>query len=63
MQIFLLIASVEWIRTLFFLVDLRREAGQPWTRLALIIGGVALFTLASASVFHGEKLKKRYMLD
>ncbi len=59
-QVLLLISSVEWLRTLFFLIDMRQDAGMPWTRLAFIIGGVALFTAASACTFLGKNLRKRY---
>lgn len=61
-QTLLLLASLEWLRTLFCLVDLRQEAGEPWIRLAFIIGGVALFTGTSACVFYGKKIRERYSM-
>jgi uncharacterized membrane protein YecN with MAPEG domain len=59
-QIILVIGALEWIRTLLTLVDLRREAGMPWTRLAIIVGAVAIFTGCSALIFCCSSLKKRY---
>ena len=41
---------------------LRIALGQPWTRLALILGAVALFTAASALVFSHRRLATRFAL-
>jgi hypothetical protein len=35
---------------------------EPWGRLAVILGAVALLTLASATVFYTERLRRRYGL-
>jgi len=61
-QICLLIAMLEWLRTLFVIANQRIDMGQPWTRLAIILGSVAVLTGASACVFFMEPLKKRYHL-
>jgi hypothetical protein len=61
-QVFLVIGSLEWIRTLFMLVDVRRTFGQPWIRLFIILGLVALFTGLSALVLQAPPLKSRYKL-
>ncbi len=61
-QIILVLGALEWIRILMVLVDERRTAGQSWTRLAIILGLVAVFTGGSALVFCWDSLKKRYML-
>jgi hypothetical protein len=61
-QIVLLLGALEWIRTLLVLVGQRREAGQPWTRMAIILAVVSLFTVCSAMVFCGKSLKKKYGL-
>lgn len=63
MQFYLILGAVEWVRTLFFLVAERRIDGQPWSRLAIILGLVALFTGCSAFVFRFHSLKMRYKLD
>ncbi|MHC4213593.1 MAG: hypothetical protein ACYSWP_09505 [Planctomycetota bacterium] len=49
-QIFLVLGALEWVRTLIVLVGERRGAGQAWTRLAIILGVVAVFTGCSALV-------------
>ena len=61
-QIILVLGALEWIRTLLILVDERRTAGQPSTRLAIILGLVAVFTACSVLVFCWASLKKRYRL-
>ena len=63
MQAVLVLGMIEWVRTLFILVDMRRALGQPWTRLAIIIGTVALFSGCSALLFQSKRLRKRYKLS
>ncbi|WP_319548262.1 hypothetical protein [Desulfogranum marinum] len=60
MQVLLVLYSLEWLRTMVNLVQLRQEYGMPWVRLAIIIGGVALFTALSALVFRHPGLQKKY---
>ena len=63
-QFVLVLGGIEWIRTLFVFVGQRREADQSWTRLALIIGSVALFTIGSGLLFSlSTALRQRYGLD
>ncbi len=62
MQIVLLGAAAEWIRFAFVLVSARMEDGQPWTRLAIVIGGVVLLAVASIFVFYTKSLKEMYHL-
>jgi len=59
-QAALLLGSLEWIRTLYVFAQQRIEFGQPWTRLAIILGSVALFTALSALVFKSQSLRRRY---
>ena len=59
-QAALLLGSLEWVRTLFGFAQQRIEFGQPWTRLAIILGSVALFTALSALVFKSQSLRQRY---
>ncbi|MDH4319969.1 MAG: hypothetical protein OEV73_00570 [Desulfobulbaceae bacterium] len=56
----LVLASLEWVGTGMQLVQYRQSMGLPWTRLALILGGVALFTLLAALVFRLPLLRRRY---
>ncbi len=61
-QFFLLLSSVEWLRTLFSYVDSYKEAGMPWIRLACILVAVIVFTLFSLFLFQGKTLKEKYRL-
>mgnify|MGYP000158004496 FL=1 len=61
-QAVLLLGAVEWFRTLYVLAAMRIAWDEPWTRLALILGGVALFTALSALVFQARRLKAFYGL-
>lgn len=54
-QLLLVVSAVEWVRTLISIAQRRRSAGEPWTRMAAILGGVALFTLASAWLIQARK--------
>ena len=62
-QIFLIIMSIEWIRTLAAIAKVRVHIGDDWVRMATILGVVALITAASACVFFTKRLKTRYKLD
>ena len=62
-QLVLLAGGLEWLRTLAQLAAARQARGEPWTRLAVILGVVALFTVCSALVFQSAALRRRYGLD
>lgn len=59
-QLLLLLGAAEWLRTLYVYAQMRIAWDEPWTRLALILGGVALFTAVSAAVFWSRKLRDFY---
>jgi hypothetical protein len=59
-QLTLLLGAVEWVRTLLSVAQLRVELGTPWTRMALILGVVALFTALSCLVFRSRALRERF---
>jgi len=61
-QLCLLAGALEWVWTAMLLIQQRQVLGQPWTRLALILGAVALLTAASALVFQGPRLRARFGL-
>ncbi len=63
LQAALVLGAMEWIRALIMYVIRRKEAGEDWTRLAIILGVVALFTALSALVFQGRKIKQIYGPD
>lgn len=56
----LVIGALEWLRTLYMLAAIRIGFDQPWGRLALILGAVALFTALSGLVFNGRSLRAFY---
>ncbi|MDZ7265644.1 MAG: 4Fe-4S binding protein [candidate division KSB1 bacterium] len=60
-QVLLLLAAVEWMQTTLRIVHLRQALGQPWLRLVIILGSVALFTALAALVFESKSLKQRFV--
>ncbi len=62
-QVLLLVGAVEWRSTLYFFAAMRIAWGEPWTRLAVILGTVALLTALSGLVFKSRKLKGFYGLE
>lgn len=59
-RILLLAGAAEWLRTAFLLTQARLVQGQPWFRMVLILGSVALFTAAASLVFRHEKIRNFY---
>lgn len=62
-QLLLVLGALEWLRSLYFFAAMRVAFGEPWTRLAMILGGVALFTALSALVFRSKSLRDFYEGD
>lgn len=60
-QVLLVLGALEWLRALYGFAAMRIAFGEPWTRLALILGAVALFTGLSGLVFRNRKLQARYV--
>jgi hypothetical protein len=59
-QALLILGSLEWLRTLYNLAAIRIAFEQPWTRLAVILGAVALLTALSGLIFRSKALRARY---
>jgi hypothetical protein len=59
-QAVLVLGAFEWLRTLYLFAQMRIAWDEPWTRLAVILGAVALFTALSGLVFRHRKLAARY---
>lgn len=59
-QVALVLGALEWLRSLYFYIQAYEENGQSWTKLLMIIGGVALFTALSALVFNSKSLREKY---
>jgi len=60
LQIGLVLGALEWLRTLLLLVQTRQAMGQPYERLAIILGSVALFTALSALAFEWRVVRAHY---
>ena len=56
----LVLGSLEWLRTLYGFAAMRIAFGEPWTRLAVILGAVAAFPLLSVLVFRPLALRQFY---
>ena len=56
-QLALVLGGLEWLRAAWGYVQQRMALGEPWTRLLVILGVVALFTWASALVFRSSRLR------
>ena len=61
-QLFLVLMSIEWIRTLVLKIMERIQEGNDWIRMAVILAVVAMITAVSACVFFTKTLKTRYKL-
>lgn len=59
-QVLLLLGALEWLRSMYFFIAMRIAWGEPWTRLAIILGTVALLTALSGLVFKNRKLRAYY---
>ena len=62
MQLFLIVYGIEWIRTINYYAQIRITKGEDWSRLAIILGVVALLNFATALVFRTKSMKERYKL-
>ncbi len=52
-QVLLAVAAVEWLRTAMMIAQERAATGAPVTRMFVILGSVALFTLLSGVPLFG----------
>ncbi len=59
-RILLFLGTIEWVRTIWTLAAIRMEFGKPYLRMAIILGGVALFTVLSVFVFNSRRLRNRF---
>lgn len=59
-QVALVLGTIEWLWTMYSLLQIRTAQGAPATRMVLILGGVALVAFASALLFQTKRLKRAY---
>ena len=62
-QFLLILGALEWLRSLYYFAAMRIAWDQPWTRLAIILGTVALFTALSGLVFKSRAIQARYRIE
>lgn len=60
LQALLVIGSVSWIATALRIGAQRRAAGEPWLRMALILGTVAALTALAAALLSRRSVLERY---
>jgi uncharacterized membrane protein YwzB len=61
-QVVLAVAVIEWGLTAATLAQLRARHDEPYLRLLLILGGVALLTAVAAALFQHPALRARFGL-
>lgn len=62
LQAVLAAGTIEWLLTAYALAQMRLQHGQPYVRLLVILGGVAVFTAVAAAVFQHRSLRARFGL-
>jgi hypothetical protein len=59
-QVMMIAGAYEWYLTIDRIIEIRQLVGLPYTRMAIILGGVALFTALSGLVLETRGRKKRF---
>ncbi len=59
-QIALVLGTLEWLWTLYRLVEVRVALGQPYLRMTIILAVVAAISLCSALLLQTQTLRKVY---
>ena len=62
-QVALMLGALEWVWTLYELVQVRTAMGMPATRMMIILGAVAAVTALSAGLLQTQAMKRIYGLD
>lgn len=60
LQALLVIGSVSWIATALRIGAQRRAAGEPWMRMAIILGAVSALTALAAALLSRRSVLERY---
>lgn len=60
LQILTYAGALVWIQTTIEYAHARALAGEPWLRLAIILGGVTLFTILTGLLLNSRKMYKTY---
>ncbi len=56
-QVLMVFAGAEWIRTTVHFVSQRMDSGEPWLRLAIILGIVVVAAFGSAFLLNRGQFK------
>ena len=59
-QAVLLLGALEWVHTLYELVQMRLAQGMPVARMTTILAAVIVVTVASAVLFQTPTMKRIY---
>jgi predicted Abi (CAAX) family protease len=62
-QVALVLGALEWMHTLYELMQLRMAQGAPTARMTAILGVVIVITLGSALLFQTKTLQRMYGLQ
>lgn len=62
LQVALGLGALEWLRTAWMFASARAQIGEPYGRLLVILGGVALFTAAAALVLRSRPGRAHFRL-
>lgn len=60
LQALLIIGSMSWIVTALRIGAQRRAAGEPWLRMALILGAVAALSALAAALLSRRSVLERF---
>ena len=62
-QVALVLGALEWVRTTLELTGARMSTGEPFVRMVVILGVVALVCGLSALVFLSPRVRRWFRLD
>ena len=60
LQVALTLGTLEWLRTAWEFASARAALGQPYTRLLVILGGVALLTALAALMLRTRTARSHF---
>jgi hypothetical protein len=59
-QVVLAAGAIEWVLTAYTLAQVRMQHGDPYLRLVIILGSVALLTAVAAALFQHPAVQARF---
>ena len=61
-QVALVLAAIEWLRSMMALVAVRQAMGAPFLRLAIVLGAVSLVSALCALIVQTRRQKTHFRL-